>query len=154
MILFNIFLILHITGIVIIAGTTLTTYFIAKQFWKFIQTNKPRAVIINSTNLFFGKLTAIGGMLTILSGIIMVIVLHGALVSQIWFRVKMILVVMIILNASVFARVQNKKLEKLLAVNINTIHQLNPIKSKMNLYYVIQCILLIAIFVLSVFRFK
>ncbi|HEY2725783.1 MAG TPA: hypothetical protein VGI61_01305, partial [Parafilimonas sp.] len=106
MILFNIFLILHIAGIVLIAGTTLASYFISKQFWTCIEADKQRAVIINSTATVFGKLTGLGGMLTILSGIAMVVVLHGAFVSQTWFQIKMALVLFIILNASFFARAQ------------------------------------------------
>ena len=92
-------------------------------------------------------------MLTIISGIVMVIIMHGAFISQIWFRIKMILVLLIILNASFFARTQNKKLDKLLTAANNATNQLNAIKSKMNLYYAIQFIFLMTIFVLSVFRF-
>ena len=72
MILFNIFLILHIAGVVIIAGTTLTAFFISKQLWVFIETNRQKAQIFNSNGALFGKMTGIGGMLTILSGIAMV----------------------------------------------------------------------------------
>ena len=153
MILFNIFLILHIAGVVIIAGTTLTAFFISKQLWIFAETNRQKTQIFNSNGALFGKMTGIGGMLTILSGIVMVAIMHGAFVSQIWFQIKMILVLLIILNASFFARAQNKKLDKLLTATSNATHQLNAIKSKMNLYYAIQFIFLMTIFVLSVFRF-
>jgi hypothetical protein len=152
MILFNIFLILHIAGVAIIAGTTLTAFVISKQLWVFVETDRQKAQIFNSNGALFGKMTGIGGMLTILSGIAMVVTMHGAFVSQIWFQIKMILVLLIILNASFFARAQNKKLGKLLAAG-NTTYQFSTIKSKMNLYYAIQCIFLMTIFVLSVFRF-
>ena len=152
MILFNIFLILHIAGVVIIAGTTLTAFVISKQLWVFVETNRQKAQIFNSNGALFGKMTGIGGMLTILSGIAMVVTMHSAFVSQIWFQIKMILVLLIILNASFFARAQNKKLGKLLAAG-NTTYQFNTIKSKMILYYAIQFIFLMTIFVLSVFRF-
>jgi len=152
MILFNIFLILHIAGVVIIAGTTLTAFVISKQLWVFIETNREKAQIFNSNGALFGKMTGIGGMLTILSGIAMVVTMHSAFVSQIWFQIKMILVLLIILNASFFARAQNKKLSKLLAAG-NTAYQFSTIKSKMNLYYAIQFVFLMTIFVLSVFRF-
>src|SRR5690349_1172430 len=152
MILFNIFLILHIAGVVIIAGTTLTAFVISKQLWVFVETNREKAQIFNSNGALFGKMTGIGGMLTILSGIAMVVTMHSAFVSQIWFQIKMILVLLIILNASFFARAQNKKLGKLLAAG-NTTYQFNTIKSKMILYYAIQFIFLMTIFVLSVFKF-
>ncbi|MEP6682647.1 MAG: hypothetical protein ABJA35_05270, partial [Parafilimonas sp.] len=68
MILFNIALILHIIGIIIIAGTTFTGFFISRQFWKSVSADKQKAVIINSNAGLFGRLTGIGGVLTILSG--------------------------------------------------------------------------------------
>ena len=89
--LLQICLVLHITGITILAGTTLVDYIISKQFWNCLQVDNSRAVVINSTTLSLGRVTAIGGIMTILSGIGMVAVLHGAVDSQLWFRIKMIL---------------------------------------------------------------
>ena len=152
--LFQISLILHIAGIVMIAGTTFTNFVISKQFWNNIETDKHKAVIINSTTLSLGRLTGIGGVLTILSGIAMVAALHGVFTAQLWFQIKMALVLLIILNASFFARQQNKKLQQLLSVNHSTGNALNTIKANLNIYYTIQLILLLTIFVLSVFKFN
>ena len=151
---FNIALILHIVGIVIIAGTTFTNFFIARQFWNCIEADKQKAVIINSSAVVFGRLTGIGGMLTILSGVSMVAALHGAIASQIWFQIKMALVVLIILNATFFARTQNRKLQQLLFAGTYATNELLIIRSRMNFYYAVQFILLLIIFILSVFRFN
>ncbi len=151
--LFQICLVLHIAGIVMIAGTTFSNYFISKQFWNCLTSDKQKAIVINSTTLLFGRLTGIGGALTIISGFAMVAALHGAIASQIWFQIKMILVLLIILNASFVARKQNKKLQQLLSANATTT-VFDVVKLKMNIYYTVQFILLIIIFVLSVFRFS
>jgi hypothetical protein len=151
--LLQVCLVLHITGIVLLGGTTLVNYIISMQFWSCVETDRNKAIVINSTTLTFEKITRIGGLLTILSGIGMVAILHGVVGAQLWFRIKMILLLLIILNALLFARPQNTKLNKLLLSGNQTGTQLRPIKSKMDLYYAIQLMLLFTIFILSVFRF-
>ena len=73
-------------------------YIIAKQFWSCVETDRNRAIIINSTATVFERVTPVAGILTILTGFAMVAILHGVVGSQLWFRIKMILVLMIILN--------------------------------------------------------
>ena len=152
--LLQICLVLHIAGIVLLGGTTLINYVISRQFWNCIGTDRNRAVVINSTTLGFERITGIGGMLTILTGIGMVLILHGAVDSQLWFRIKMVLVLLIILNALLFARPQNIKLKKILSRGNDAGKDLSSVRSKMNLYYAFQLMMLLAIFVLSVFRFS
>ncbi len=148
------FLVLHITGIVLLGGSTLMNFVIAKQFWRYVQNDKKMALVINSSTLTFGKITAIGGALTILTGVAMVILLHGAIASQLWFRIKMVLVLLIILNSLLFARPQNIRLKKALSSAAQQKNEFNSIKVKMEFYYAIQLMLLFSIFVLSVFRFN
>ena len=137
-----------------IAGTTFSNYFISKQFWNYVETDRQKSIIINSTTLLFGKLTGIGDAVTIISGFAMVAVLHGVIASQLWFKIKMILVLLIILNASFVARKQNKKLLQLLSANNTTTNVFDAVKLKMNIYYAVQFLLLIIIFALSVFKFN
>jgi hypothetical protein len=144
--------VLHITGVVLPGGTTLMNYIISRQFWSCIETDKNKAIIINSTTLTFGRITGIGGVLTILTGITMVAILHGVVDSQLWFRIKMILVLLIILNALPFAP-QNIKLKRILTTGSKSSDELSSVKSRMDLYYAVQLIMLFTIFVLSVFRF-
>ena len=151
--LLQICLVLHITGIVLLGGTTLMNYVISRQFWTCVETDRNRAIVINSTTLVFGRITGIGGVLTILTGIGMVAILDGAVDAQLWFRIKMMLVLLIILNSLLFARPQNTKLKKILLAGNQSNNELSSVRSKMNLYYAIQLIMLVTIFVLSVFRF-
>jgi hypothetical protein len=146
-------LVLHIAGIVLLGGTTLTNYIISRQFWSCITTDRNRAIVINSTTMIFERLTGIGGMLTVLTGISMVVILHGVVDAQLWFRVKMILVLLIILNALLFARPQNRRLKRLLSTNNEGNNELMSVKSRMDLYYTVQLVMLFSIFILSVFKF-
>ena len=152
--LLQVCLVLHITGIVLLGGTTLLNYIISRQFWSCVSTDRNKAIVINSTTLSFGRITAIGGVITILSGIAMVVLFHGIVASQLWFRVKMILLLLIILNALLFARPQNIKLKKILSADSIAGNELYPLKSKMNIYYAIQLTLFFCMFILSVFRFN
>src|SRR4030095_16122438 len=151
--LLQICLVLHITGIVLLGGTTLMNYIISRQFWSCIEIDKNKAIVINSTTLIFGRITGVGGVLTILTGITMVAILHGVVDSQLWFRIKMILVLLIILNALLFARPQSVKLKRILSTGSIPSSELSAVKSRMNLYYAVQLIMLFSIFILSVFRF-
>ena len=151
--LLQICLVIHITGIVLLGGTTLMNYIVSRQFWSCLQSDRNRAIVINSTTLSFARITAIGGALTILTGMGMVAILHGTVGAQLWFRIKMILVLLILLNALLFARPQNTKLKKILSAGNLMNAELTAIRSKMNLYYALQLMMLLTIFVLSVFRF-
>ena len=146
-------LVLHITGIVLLAGTIFGNYIISRKFWSYIKVDKGKAMVVHSVALTLGRITGIGGAVILLTGIGMVAILHGAVGAQLWFRVKMILVLLIILNLLLFARPQNRKLKKILSAGDHINNELGTIRPRMDLYYMIQLILLFSIFVLSVFRF-
>lgn len=142
---------LHLTGIVLLGGTTFLNYIISRQLWGYVEADRNRAVIINSTTLVFGRLTGIGGAITILSGVAMVAIFHGVVASQLWFRIKMILVLLIIINSLLFARPQSLKLKKLLPEG--DISELSALRKKSAAYYAIQLAMFLSIILLSVFRF-
>ena len=152
--LLQVCLVLHITGIVLLGGTTLMNYIISRQFWSWVEKDRNRAIVVNSTTLIFGRITGIGGVLTILTGVGMVAILHGTVDGQLWFRIKMMLLLLIILNALLFARPQNAKLKRILLSGNQMSNELSSVKSKMNLYYALQLVMLFTIFILSVFRFN
>jgi len=149
--LLQVCLVLHLTGIVLLGGTTFLNYIISRQLWGYVEADRNRAVIINSTTLVFGRLTGIGGAITILSGIAMVAVFHGVVASQLWFRIKMILVLLIIINSLLFARPQNLRLKKLLPTGENS--ELYGLRKRIDAYYAIQLAMFLVIILLSVFRF-
>lgn len=149
--LLQVCLVLHLTGIVLLGGTTFLNYIISRQLWGYVEADRNRAVIINSTTLVFGRLTGIGGAITILSGVAMVAIFHGVVASQLWFRIKMILVLLIIINSLLFARPQSLKLKKLLPEG--DINELSALRKKSAAYYAIQLAMFLSIILLSVFRF-
>jgi hypothetical protein len=151
----QIFLLLHLAGFALLAGTVLANYLVSLQCWKYVDTNKPKALAINVSILTLDRVTAISGIITVFSGILMVLILHGTVLAQLWFRIKMLVLVLIILNNAIVARRQSLKLNSFLARqhDINTI---DPAEIRLNLsrYFIVQFVLLFAILILSVFKFN
>jgi hypothetical protein len=152
--LLQLFLLLHLAGFALLAGTVLTNYLVSLQCWKYVETNKPKELAINSSILILERIIVIGGIITVLSGISMVLILHGAVLSQLWFRIKMLVLILIILNNAIVARRQSSKLNSLLTGQHN-IHTSDPAAIRLNLsrYYVTQFVLVFTIMILSVFKF-
>ena len=147
-------LVLHITGIIILAGLTLASYTMSLQSWKYIYSDKAKAVLINSSSMILGRIMGLGGLLTIVSGFVMVSILREGVTAQLWFRIKMLLVILIVLNGAFYARRQNTKLAKLLSSEqITEGSKINAVKKNLNFCFLLQFILFLVIFVLSVFRF-
>lgn len=150
-------LVLHISGFVMLAGTTLADYIVFRQFWKYLQLDKQKAMTINSATAKFPALTGLGMGLVLISGITMVAVYQGALDGQIWFRIKMLVVVLLILNSLIIARPAVLKLKKLLSADEgnNDMHnKIQALKGRISTFHVIQMLLFIIVFILSAFRFN
>jgi uncharacterized membrane protein len=154
--IFHVSLVLHIIGITIMAGTTLADAITYRQFWKYLQFDKQKAILINSVSAKFPRFIGIGAGLLILSGVSMVASLHGVVAEQLWFRIKMSLVLLAILNGLLVARPQALKLKKMLASDLisNNSNEFSMIKKRITVIIAIQIVLLLVIFILSVFRFN
>jgi hypothetical protein len=154
--LLHVGLIFHIIGITMMAGTTFADFITFRQFWKQLPRDKQKAILINIATAKFPVFIGIGAVLLILSGITMMAVLHGVLDTQTWFRIKMALVLLIILNAVIIGRPQNIKLKKMLLSDIvnGTSIEFNIIKKRIRLFHVLQFTMFVLIFILSVFRFE
>jgi len=147
-------LVLHITGIIILAGLTIASEALSFQSWKLIGTDRAKAILMNSATMIFGRIIGIGGLLTIVTGFIMVSILREGVTAQVWFRIKMLLVILIVLNGAIYARRQNTKLTRLLSSDHTDNRKLESLKRNLNTSFLLQLILFLIIFVLSVFRFS
>ena len=107
-------LLLHIVGIVIMAGTTFADYFTFRQLLRYLRQDAQKAVAVNIATAKFSQLMSLGMLLLILSGVLMVSVYGHAFTTQIWFRIKMGIVLLILLNGILIARPSMLKLQKLL----------------------------------------
>ncbi|MDN5286337.1 MAG: hypothetical protein JWR38_2611 [Mucilaginibacter sp.] len=148
-------IVLHLTGLVMMAGTTFVDYTTFKTFWKQFDQDKGRSIALLQATSNFSRLIGIGAALLILTGIGMMAITHGAFGEQIWFRIKFGLVIILILNGLLVGRRQGLKLRKVIVENVNVIPlQIKGIKTNLNIFHLVQlCIFLMIVF-LSVFKFS
>jgi len=149
--IYQLALVLHIAGLTIMAGTTVADYFIFKKFWKQFETDKVSAAVIYKAMSGFAVLFGIGFLLLLVSGVTMMGITHGAFGEQSWFRIKFGLIIIIILNGIFIGRRQGAKLRKYLPGGEESLVQ---VKRNMNLFHLLQFVLFISIYILSVFKFN
>jgi len=82
------FLVLHLTGLVLMAGTIVVDSMVYRAFWRQYDTEKERAINLLAVSGKFGRVTGIGAALIVLTGIGMMGITHGVFGEQLWFRVK------------------------------------------------------------------
>jgi hypothetical protein len=134
---------LHIIGIVLFAGATFIDFIISKQFWNVYSAE----TIISRVQ----KVAGFGGRFIVLSGIIM-ISMHRFWAGQIWFWVKMGILIVVLINGA-FRQKLGKSLHSV-ALSSNPGIKASKLRSTLNRVQVVQIILLTGMFVLSVFKFN
>jgi uncharacterized membrane protein SirB2 len=153
--LLNLSLLFHIIGLVAVAGSNLVGYVLQGQFWKQYEQDSEKGMAVMKASSKLPAVMGIGFLVILLSGISLVAITHGAYAQQFWFRVKMVVLVCIIINGVVFGRRNDNQLKKLVTENANgNDAALRSVRSRVNTFYLIQIVLLLTIFTLSVFKFS
>jgi hypothetical protein len=163
--MYQIALITHIVGITLMAGTTLVEYLLTRHFWKLYASDRSRAIATNEDGFNFHLIVNIGIILLILSGGTMLVITQGVFAKQIWFQIKIGLIVIIAINGSAFGRKQDAKLKRLISMEKlnfqddprgqeNRKDDLMKVKNRLDLFYISQLIMFLTIFTLSVFKFN
>jgi hypothetical protein len=148
---------LHITGIVMMVGFTLATLVAYLQFWRYFKNGQNNLSPILSFVSRAKALQMIGGLLTITGGIIMMVAFHGTIMHMLWFKIKMSVLVLIILNAIVTGRIAKKIKFSLAPDQLDTQvghYTTRDMKWKLTLSYSFQLAFFLIIFVLSAFKFN
>jgi hypothetical protein len=147
-------LVLHVIGLVMMAGAVLADFSLRSRFNTFLLKDKTRALTLLEGSAALLPLIGGGALLLILSGTAMVILLKSAVTQMVWFRVKMPLVILLVLNGSVLARRLGLRLYRLLSVETDgNTSRIVALQSRLRLVYVLQLFLFLSIFVLSIFKF-
>lgn len=148
---------LHLTGLVLIAGMTIADMIAYRYFWKLYDIDKPKALPIFDTARNFQKLSLLGALLLILSGVGMMAIFHGEPGEHLWFRIKIVIVAAIILIGPLVARPTGAKLQKLLNANIidaASQQQIMQLKARVNMLHLLHLVFFATIVILSVFKFN
>ncbi|GAA0564457.1 hypothetical protein [Chitinophaga japonensis] len=148
-------LLVHITGLTLLGGTVLIGYMMERRFWKLYGPDRSKALVVHDLGAKLGPIAAIGGALLILSGILLVMQTKGAFAEQLWFRVKMMLVLVLIVMSAVTGR-QRKKTSAVITADTTekSTATLARLERNITVYYLVQLAVVLAIFVLGVFKFN
>ena len=149
-------LVLHIIGLTMVVGATLSDYVAFKQFWKQYRQDKQKGVAVLQALSRFPRIIGIGFVIIILTGVTMMAIMHGAFGTQLWFRIKMIIVLLVIGGGLLVGRRNGIRLRTLVATDsagTDQTQELYKVKSRIGSFHIVQLLLFVLIFILSVFRF-
>lgn len=152
--LFPTFLVLHLTALVVMAGTTLADYLAYATLWKYLDRSERTEALLNVMNKL-PRVIGIGAATLILTGIGMMALTHGVFGEQLWFRIKFGLVILVISNGLLIGRRQGVKLRRILQNSEPALAgEVNRIKSRLGRFHLAQVMLFLLIIFLSVFKFN
>jgi hypothetical protein len=150
-------LVAHVVGITIMAGTTFIDFITFKTFLKAYRTDRANSLLLENYLYRLQRFLGIGMLVILASGVLMMVRLHEVWGAQIWFRIKMVILLLIIINGLGLRRLLGSRLKKLLAREISAnsaSEEFSGIKWRLSVVQVIQMILFVTIYVLSVFKFN
>ena len=153
MIVYKTALVVHVVGIATMAGATFIDFSGFNHFWKTLSQSRASALTQADGLYRLQRFMGIGMALIILSGVGMMAYLHQVWGQQVWFRIKMGLLLLIIINGLAIRRRLGNRLKKLLAEEAPDA-MLLPLQGRIRTMHLVQLLFFITIFVLSVFKFN
>lgn len=148
------FLVLHLSGLVLMAGTIVVDSMLYRAFWQQYNTDRERSVNLLTVSGKFGRVTGIGAALLILTGIGMMGVTHGVFGEQLWFRIKFGLVTLLIV-INLTARRRGLKLRKAIALtDPGSAAVVADARTFLERYFIAAFSIFFLIILLSVFKFN
>lgn len=148
-------LVLHLTGLTIMAGTTIVDFTIFKTFWKHFDddTEKSKGILAGTSKS--SRLIGIGAALLVITGVGMMALTQGVFGEQLWFRIKIGIVLILMLNGIFFGRRQGEKLRMIINKDSAYLReQVDQIKANLKIFFTVQLVLFFSIVFLSVFKFS
>jgi uncharacterized membrane protein SirB2 len=154
-ILRQLLLIMHLSGLTLMAGTTVAAFVTFRAFKNRFNSKieGPSALLKLLTNL--APIKGIGGILLILSGIGLMFLTRGVFLHMLWFKLKLSLMLLLPLNEILIGNKQLKRLET--AFFENNSDSSTVIKTaipKIAIFYTVQLLLFLGIIALAVLKFN
>jgi len=149
---YHIALVCHIIGITIMAGTTFIDFISFRLFCASLRTAPAKALFMEDYLYKLQRFMGIGMLLIILSGLTMMVKLHAVWGPQTWFRIKMGVLLLIIINGLGLRRSLGTKLRK--AMNGKNAAASPGLIRNFNIVQVVQMLLFVLVYTLSIFKFN
>jgi len=148
-------LVIHIVGITVMAGATFIDMAGFQQFWKNLAVNREKSRMMADNLQRLQRLMGAGMLVIILSGVGMMAYMHQIWGQQSWFRIKMLILLLIIINGLVLRRRLGKQLSRWLDTSGQmTDPALHTLKLRLRWSHLLQLLFFLLIFTLSIFKFN
>ncbi|HEU4554605.1 MAG TPA: DUF2214 family protein [Chitinophaga sp.] len=149
-----ILLALHLAGLVMMAGTTMVDYMTFKTFWMFADQGNTRSSIgLIPLMARYGALVRAGAGVLFITGIALLLLARGVWWQQPWFKVKMGLVVLLVLNGILMGNRQGVKLRGLVAAYGDAfVQHTGDVRLALSRFYIIQLTLFLLIILAGVIK--
>ena len=152
--LLNTGLVLHICCITLMVGMTIAGFTTYRQLFILLAKDKNNASPLIATAGLFSKLQMVGGLLIVVGGVMMMIAFHGLITGQLWFKIKLSLLLLLILNMPLIFRPGSILLRRFLDAADPEQADLAKARQLLNRFHIVQFLIFLGIFILSVFRFN
>ena len=119
-IFFRILLVLHLCGLAVMAGTTVVDYFTFKTFCRLANIGDNREQGLLPIMSRYGELVRMGAAILIVSGLT-ILVLEKDIWMERWFKIKIGLVVLLVLNGILVGNSLGLKFRKMIIDNAGTL---------------------------------
>jgi uncharacterized membrane protein len=146
-----IFLIIHLSAFALFTGTFVASIITNNQLWHY---SKKDTAITRALLNTFDKYARIMGIclgLIVIAGILMMVNMHKVYGGQLWMRIKIGLVLIIILFRILTTRSYNKFKRRL---NSEAMASFDDIRKQTTFFQIVQLALIAGIIILSVCRFN
>lgn len=148
--IYLVFLTIHLSAFALFTGTFVASMINNSQLWRFSEKDASITKALLITTDKYARVMGICLGLIVIAGILMMSKMHTVYGSQIWLRIKIGLVVLIIIF-----RIMNRRNYKQIKSRLNSEIKASvaDIRKRINLFEVAQLVLIGSIIILSVFRF-
>jgi hypothetical protein len=146
---------MHLSGLVLMAGTTVTELVIFRRFVSLFKAKGKASVDLLRLMSGLGTVLLAGGVLLVLSGVGLMIITQGVFLHQLWLQIKLGLILLLPLNGLLVGNPQMKTLtNNLSAEGVEMNLRINPAVTKLNWFHMLQALVFLAIIILAVFKFN
>lgn len=150
----QVFLVFHLSGLVLMVGTTVTELVVFRSFVSLLTKQDKAALSLFSLLSGLGRLLLAGGVVLVLSGIGLTILSEGVYLQQLWLQLKLGLVLLLPLNGLLVGSRPMKQLRNsLLVEDISLSLVVQPAVTKLTRFYRVQLMVFLAIIILAIFKF-
>jgi len=146
-------LVIHISGLVLIAGSTVTRWVVFRAFVKSVATTREGSTSLLKILGGLGAMFRLGAIVLVLSGISLMWITQGVYLHQLWLQIKLWLILLLPLTEVLVGNRQLKKLDTAFSeINADVDSIVKAAVPKLNMSYAAQLLLFLAIISLAIFK--